>query len=42
MESFYKRKAQDMIDGNRTSCPDEINWDEEIKYDPGLRKEIDS
>jgi hypothetical protein len=44
MERFYKpkRKAQDMIDGNGTSCPEEINWDEEIKYDPGLRKEIDA
>jgi hypothetical protein len=31
MERYFKRKA---------SCPveDEINWDEEIKYDPGLRK----
>ena len=35
MERYFKRKA---------SCPveDEINWDEEIKYDPSLRKEIDS
>jgi len=30
MERFLKRKAPD------------INWEEEIKYDPGLRKEIDS
>ena len=29
MERYYKRKAQDTIDANRTSCPDEINWDEE-------------
>jgi hypothetical protein len=42
MERYYKHKAQDTIDANRTSCPDEINWDEEIKYDPGLRKEIDA
>ena len=42
MERYYKRKAQDTIDGNRISCPEEINWDEEIKYDPGLRKEIDA
>ena len=35
MERYYKRKA---------SCPaeDEINWDEQIQYDPSLRKEIDS
>ena len=35
MERYFKQKA---------SCPaeDEINWDEEIKYDPSLRKEIDS
>ncbi|KAG2567472.1 hypothetical protein PVAP13_7NG358000 [Panicum virgatum] len=35
MERYFKRK---------TSClaEDEINWDEEIQYDPGLRKEIDS
>ncbi|KAG2620807.1 hypothetical protein PVAP13_3NG200304 [Panicum virgatum] len=35
MERYFKRKA---------SCPaeDEINWDEKIQYDPGLRKEIDS
>ena len=35
MERYFKRKA---------SCPDEneINWDEEIQYDPGLRNTIDS
>ena len=42
MERYYKRKAQDTIDANRTSCLDELNWDEEIKYDPNLRKEIDA
>jgi len=31
-----------MIDANRTLCPDEISWDEETKYDPCLRKEIDA
>ena len=30
MERFLKRKAPD------------INWEEEIKYDPGLRKDIDA
>ena len=35
MEMFFKRKAPD-------SRPDDINWEEEIKYDPGLRKEINS
>jgi dTDP-D-glucose 4,6-dehydratase len=34
--------AQDAIDANKILSPDEINWDEEIKYDPGLRKEIDA
>ena len=35
MGRYFKRKA---------SCPaeNEINWDEEIQYDPGLRKTIDS
>jgi dTDP-D-glucose 4,6-dehydratase len=42
MERYYKRKAQDAIDANRISSPDEINWDRRIKYDPGLRKEIDA
>ena len=42
MERYYKRKAQDTIDANRTLCSDEINWDEETKYDPCLRKEIDA
>ena len=31
-----------MIDASRISCPDEINWDEEIKYDPVLGKQIDA
>jgi len=35
MERFFKRKAPD-------SRPDDINWEEEIKYDLGLRKEINS
>jgi hypothetical protein len=26
----------------RDSCPEDINWEEEIKYDPSLRKEIDA
>jgi hypothetical protein len=42
MERYYKRKAQDTIDGNRISCPDESIGNEEIKYDHGLRKEIDA
>jgi len=35
MERYFKRKASCLTE-------DEINWDEVIKYDPGLRKEIDS
>ena len=35
MERYFKRKAS-------CAAEDEINWDEEIQYDPGLRKEIDS
>ncbi|KAG2651975.1 hypothetical protein PVAP13_1NG325519 [Panicum virgatum] len=35
MERYFKRKASCLAE-------DEINWDEEIQYDPGLRKEIDS
>ena len=34
MERYFKRKAS-------CAAEDEINWDEEIQYDPGLRKEID-
>ena len=35
MERYFKQKAS-------YPAEDEINWDEEIKYDPSLRKEIDS
>ena len=35
MKRFFKRKAPD-------SRPDDINWEEEIKYDLGLRKNINS
>jgi hypothetical protein len=42
MERFYKRKAPDNGNGRNLCHPDDINWEEEIKYDPGLRKEIDS
>ena len=44
MERFYKRKAQDIdsANNNRNSCLDDLNWEEEIKYDPGLRKQIDA
>ena len=43
MEQFYKRKAPepDSGDNARNSCLDDINWEEEIKYDSGLRKQID-
>jgi len=42
MERFYKTKAPQS--GNaRNSCHlDDINREEEIKYDPSLRKETDS
>jgi hypothetical protein len=43
MERFYKRKTPDSGTSARNSCGlDDINWEEEIKYDPGLRKEIDA
>lgn len=44
MEKFLKRKAPDSTNNARSSCPDlhEINWNEEIEYDPGLRKPIDA
>jgi len=35
MERFFKIKAPD-------SRPDDINWEEEIKYDLGLSKKINS
>ena len=43
MERFYKRKAPEPDSGNNTrnSRLDDINWEEEIKFDPGLRKQID-
>ncbi|KAL6645146.1 hypothetical protein ACP70R_016754 [Stipagrostis hirtigluma subsp. patula] len=43
MENYFKRKASE-INGNnaRNSCPDDIDWEEEIKFDPGLRKPIDA
>jgi dTDP-D-glucose 4,6-dehydratase len=44
MERFYKRKAPDMVtaNNNRNSCLDDLNWEKEIKYDLGLRKQIDA
>jgi len=42
MERFFKRKAPEQDHANRATCLPEINWEEEIKYDPGLRKVIDS
>jgi hypothetical protein len=43
MERFFKRKAPEPSTANnlQNSCLDDINWEEEIKYDPGLRKQID-
>jgi hypothetical protein len=43
MERFYKRKAHEADSGNNVgnSSHDDINWEEEIKYDPRLRKLID-
>jgi len=38
MEKYFKRKAPEL---DSRSIQD-INWEEEIKYDPGLRKQIDS
>jgi hypothetical protein len=42
MERFYKRKAPDSGSARNSCHPDATNWEEEIKYDPTLRKEIDS
>jgi hypothetical protein len=44
MEKYFKRKTPELGSGNnlRDSCPKDINWEEEIKYDHGLRKEIDN
>jgi hypothetical protein len=42
MERFYKRKAPYNGIGRNSCHPDDINWEDEIKYDPGLRKEINS
>lgn len=42
MECFYKRKAPEPNSNATGGSPeDDINWEEEIKYDPGLRKLID-
>ena len=43
MERFYKRKAPEPDSGNnaRNSHLDDINWEEEIKSDLGLRNQID-
>ncbi|KAG8060174.1 hypothetical protein GUJ93_ZPchr0002g23303 [Zizania palustris] len=42
MERFYKRKAPEPDSCNNAinSRLDDINWEEEIKSDPGLRKQI--
>ena len=44
MERFYKWKGQDIdtANNNRNSCLDDLHWEEEIKYDLGLRKQIDA
>ncbi|KAG2559180.1 hypothetical protein PVAP13_8NG295552 [Panicum virgatum] len=43
MERFFKRKVPEPDSANIASnlCLDDINWEEVIKYDPGLRKQID-
>ncbi|EEC78477.1 hypothetical protein OsI_18366 [Oryza sativa Indica Group] len=44
MEKYLKRKVPDSSNNARTACPEvnDLNWKEEIKYDPGLRKPIDA
>ena len=44
MEKYFKRKAPELDSSinPRNLCVEDINWEEEIKYDPGLRKQIDS
>jgi hypothetical protein len=44
MNRYYKRKEPEPSnvrkEGNQ--CPYDFNWEEEIKYDPGVRKLIDA
>jgi len=42
MEKYFKRKAPELDSSinPRNLCVEDINWEEEIKYDPGLRKQI--
>jgi hypothetical protein len=44
MLNYFKRKApeQDGANHSKSLRLSEINWEEEIKYDLDLRKEIDS
>lgn len=41
MEKFLKRKASDSATNARNSPTEDINWEEEIQFDPGKRKMID-
>jgi hypothetical protein len=43
-KDFFKRKGPDhgYEHSNISRCVPEINFEEEIKYDPGLRKKIDA
>jgi hypothetical protein len=42
MKMFFKRKASEHDHVNNSRCLPEINFEDDIKYDPGLRKEIDA
>ena len=42
MERFFKRKAPEHDHVNNSRCLPKINFEQEIKYDPGLRKEINT
>jgi hypothetical protein len=44
MERFFKRKAPELDGANRSRnpCSADISWEEEIKNDPRMRREIDT
>jgi hypothetical protein len=42
MDQYYKRKELEPsnVRNEGNQCPYDINWEEEIKYDPSVRKLI--
>lgn len=43
-DKYFKRKEPEIDCGgtSRNPCPNDINWEEEIKYNPGVRKQTDA